>query len=85
MNRSDIIATATLNNGKKVVVEPSYSQGKCRYRYITEREIRLNTLEPEKKHVWLETGIDSTVSEGMLKLFSVIDFTPVVFNRIKDI
>lgn len=76
-----IVIVAELRNNKKVVVEPNYTQMKCHYRYLTDYEIENSTFASEKKYIWLETSLHTTLEEGVRIIFSNIEGTPVVFNR----
>jgi hypothetical protein len=81
LNFKDIVITATLNNGKRIVIEPNPAQLKAQYRYMTKNEIDTNQIEVNKKHVWIETPLYSTVEEGVTFIFSRIEGTAVVVNR----
>ncbi|MCY7911248.1 hypothetical protein MOB65_20540 [Bacillus inaquosorum] len=78
---NDIVITAELKNNKRVVLEPNYSQLKCAYRYMTVNEIQSNSLDVDKKYVWYETRLFSTVEDGIRIIFANIEGTAVVINR----
>lgn len=77
-----IALVATLNDGKKVLIEPNYYQSKMHYRYLSDIEVENETLEMNKKYIWHETPLYSTVEQGETLIFATIGATPVVVNRI---
>ncbi|QRV11457.1 hypothetical protein JR311_19810 (plasmid) [Bacillus velezensis] len=82
MKANDIIITAELKNKKRVVLEPNYSQRKCHYRYMTVNEVMNNSIDVNKKHVWLETRIFTTTEDGFRIIFANIEGTAIVLNKI---
>jgi hypothetical protein len=79
MLNDKIIATAKLFNGKRVVIVPMKTS--VNWRYMTASEIKNNTFEIFKNHVWMNSPILETVDGGRRLLFTVIEGTPIALNR----
>lgn len=80
-NFRDIIITATLNNGKRIVIEPNYTSEEIHYRYMTDAEISKGIIDTLGTYIWQSTKLYSTVEGGQTVLFANIEATPVVINR----
>lgn len=77
----ELALVATLNNGKKILLEPNPAQGKCHYRYLTPIESEDNQLNINGNYIWLETDIHSTNERGETIVFATVEATPIVLSR----
>lgn len=76
-----MVLVATLNNGKKILLEPNHAQRKVVFRYLTEKESEADQLNLKGLYVWLEAPLYSTVEQGETIIFTTIEATAVVLNR----
>lgn len=79
---NDVALVATLSNGRKVLLEPNFTQEKCGYRFLTNEEMTMNKLNVRVRGVWFESPIYSTTEKGELIIFTIIEGNTVVLSRI---
>jgi hypothetical protein len=82
MGLKDFALVATLFNGKKVLVEPNFERQKVAFRYLSDDEVKNDTLDMSKKYIFLETDMHKTVEDGVTIVFCDIEATPVVLARL---
>jgi hypothetical protein len=84
--KNEYLVTAELNNGNKIFIEPDFYGKKVYYQYISEDQMLWGGMPiPNDKGIWLETQIQTTVDGGIRYIFCVVDATPIVLNRIKEV
>lgn len=81
IKQEELALVATLNNGKKVLLELHHEVRKCHYRYLTQNEIDSNQLKLNGKYVWLETDVHNTIERGERLTFVTIEATPIILHR----
>lgn len=78
----NIAYVAKLFNNKKVLIDTTdLSKGSASYRYLTQDEIEQDTLNTNKKYIWLETPVRTTKENMFTIVFINVDSTPIVLYR----
>lgn len=77
----DVVASAVLNNGKRVVIEPQENKNYVLWRYTTAIEDKAHNFETQKVYIWQQAIIKKMMDKGVKVAYITIDGTPIILNR----
>lgn len=76
---NDIVASAVLNNGKRIILEPKDNY--VLWREATEYENKNHVFQTDKVYIWRQAQIMTELDKGVRMIYVVIEGTPIMLNR----